>query len=220
MNTQVECLLNAGTRPLMVCILLSLLSCSADKTIKVGIQPFENFDRSLTDTVLNTLASTYSVQVYVLKRKPLPQEAFINVKTPRYRADKLISMGKEQKPDSLDYLVLLTDKDISTTKRDDLGRIKAPESRYSDWGVFGLGYRPGPSCIVSTYRLKNTDQRKFIERLKKVSTHELGHNMGLDHCESEHCVMRDAVETIKTIDRVDSKLCEQCQRKLGLYANH
>lgn len=202
----------------MVCILLSLLSCSTDKTVNVGIQPLENFDRSLTDTVLNVLANTYSVKVYVLKRKPLPQEAFIDVKTPRYRADKLISMAKEQKPDSLDHLVLLTDKDISTTKRDDLGRIKAPESKYSDWGVFGLGYRPGPSCIVSTYRLKNTDQRRFIERLKKVSMHELGHSLGLDHCESEHCVMRDAVETIKTIDGVDSKLCEPCRRKLGPYA--
>ena len=216
MNT--ESLLNAGTRPLIACILLSLLSCSTDKTIKVGIQPFENFDRSLTDTVLNALASTYAVKVYVLERKPLPEEAFIHVKTPRYRADKLISMSKKQKPDSLDFVVLLTDKDISTTKRDNLGRIKAPESKYRDWGVFGLGYRPGPSCIVSTYRLKNTDQGKFIERLKKVSIHELGHNMGLDHCESEHCVMRDAVETIKTIDRVDSNVCDQCRRKLGSFA--
>ena len=82
--------------------------------------------------------------------------------------------------------------------------------------MFGLGYRPGPSCIVSTYRLKNTDQRKFIERLKKVAIHELGHNLGLDHCESELCVMRDAVETIKTIDRVDSRLCEQCRKRIDV----
>lgn len=198
----------------IVMALLSLLSCSPDSAIKVGIQPFGNFDRSLTDTVLNALTKTYSAKVYVLDRKPLPEDAFINVKSPRYRADKLIGIVKAQKPDSLDYIISLTDKDISTTKRDGLGRIKKPESKYSDWGVFGLGYRPGPSCIVSTYRLKNTDQRKFIERLKKVAIHELGHNLGLDHCESELCVMRDAVETIQTIDRVDSKLCERCQKKI------
>ncbi|MBT1696056.1 archaemetzincin [Fulvivirgaceae bacterium PWU4] len=202
-------------RPLIVCILLSLWSCSTDETIKVGIQPFENFDRSLTDTVLNALANAYEAKVYVLDHKPLPEEAFINVKSPRYRADKLIAIMKMQKPDSLDYIISLTDKDISTTKWDYLGRIKEPESKYSDWGVFGLGYRPGPSCIVSTYRLKNTDQRKFIERLKKVAIHELGHNLGLDHCESELCVMRDAVETIKTIDRVDPKLCGQCKKRIG-----
>jgi archaemetzincin len=203
-------------RPFIVITLLSLLSCSGDRTIKVGIQPFGNFDRSLTDTVSNALANAYGVKVYVLERKSLPEEAFINVKLPRYRADKIISMVKAQKPDSLHYIFSLTDKDISTTKRDELGRIKEPESKYSDWGVFGLGYRPGTSCIVSIYRLKNTNQRKFVERLKKVSIHELGHNLGLKHCESDLCVMRDAVETIKTIDKVDSKLCGQCRAKLGV----
>lgn len=202
------------SRLLLVIVLLLLLSCSTDSTITVGIQPFGNFDRSLTDTVLNALVNTYRTKVYVLDRKPLPEEAFINVKSPRYRADKLIAIMKAQKPDSLDYIVSLTDKDISTTKRDDFGRIKEPESKYSDWGIFGLGYRPGPGCIVSTYRLKNADQRKFIERLKKVAIHELGHNLGLDHCESELCVMRDAVETIKIIDRVDYRLCEKCKKRI------
>lgn len=79
-------------RPLTVFILLCLLSCSTDKTIKVGIQPFENFDRSLTDTVLDALANTYGAKVYILNRKLLPEEAFINVKVPRYRADKLIAI--------------------------------------------------------------------------------------------------------------------------------
>lgn len=203
-------------RPWIVIALLSLLSCSTDATIKVGIQPFGNFERSLTDTVLNVLADTYNAQVYILQRKALPEEAFINAKSPRYRADKIISIVRAGKPDSLDHIISLTDQDISTTKRDRLGRVKRPESKYSDWGIFGLGYQPGASCIVSTYRLKNTDQRKFIERLKKVAVHELGHNLGLDHCESELCVMRDAVETIKTIDRVDSKLCEQCRQRIDV----
>jgi archaemetzincin len=196
--------------------LLSLFNCSTDRTIKVGIRPFGNFNRSLTDTVSNALVKTFGAKVHVLERSVLPKEAFINVKSPRYRADKIISMVRAEKPDSLDYIVSLTDKDISTTKRDDLGRVKRPESKYSDWGIFGLGYRPGPSCIVSTYRLKDSDQRKFIERLKKVATHELGHNLGLEHCKSELCVMRDAVETMKTIDRVSSKLCEQCSERIGV----
>jgi archaemetzincin len=120
---------------LIVITLLSLLSCSRDKTIKVGIQPFGNFEGSLADTISNVLRKTFRAKVYILQNKALPDEAFINVKSPRYRADKIIGMMKARKPDSLNYIVSLIDKDISTTKRDELGGIKKPESKYSDWGI-------------------------------------------------------------------------------------
>ena len=66
--------------------------------------------------------------------------------------DQLIKILKETKPDSLDFIIGLIDKDISTTKKDSKGHPLEPISKYQDWGVFGLGYRPGVSCIVSTYR--------------------------------------------------------------------
>ena len=56
-----------------------------------------------------------------------------------------------------------------------------------------------------------------IERFKKICIHELGHNLGLHHCENyDKCVMRDAAETIKTIDHVDLMLCDKCKNKIGM----
>ena len=140
----------------------------------------------------------------------------MNIKSPRYRADKLIQWLKHHKPDSVNHVLGLISKDISTTKKDKFGRVKEPKTRYEDWGIFGLGYRPGGSCIVSSYRLKrNTSKMQYEERIKKVSVHEIGHNLGLKHCKSgAPCVMEDAAETIKTIDRVPLKLCKSCMQKL------
>lgn len=104
---------------------------------------------------------------------------------------------------------------ISTTKYDKDGNILKPESKYADWGVFGLGYMPGTSCVVSTYRLKTTDKKLFYNRVKKVVIHELGHNLGLDHCPDKHCVMTDAVEKISTIDNEAHELCGKCRDKIN-----
>lgn len=138
----------------------------------------------------------------------------MHLKTPRYRADSLLIDLAQHKPDSLDYIIGLTQVDISTTKRDAQGQILTPIEKYTDWGIFGLGYRPGPSCVVSTYRLKHTNHTTFVSRLKKIAIHEIGHNTGLPHCQaSPHCVMQDAVESIRTIDAADMQLCKSCRLK-------
>ncbi|MBX9851002.1 MAG: hypothetical protein K2X86_04505 [Cytophagaceae bacterium] len=62
-----------------------------------------------------------------------------------------------------------------------------------------MGYRPGPSCVVSAFRL-NSQHPRFVERLKKVCLHELGHNLDLPHCPDKGCFMTSAAEKIATID--------------------
>ncbi len=110
----------------------------------------------------------------------------------------------------------MTNKDISFTKKDKKGNIKQPEYKYKDWGIFGLAFVPGSSCIISTHRLKK-NKSKFVERFNKVCIHELGHNLGLKHCKFHgKCVMRDAAETIKTVDHVDLILCDNCKQKIRI----
>lgn len=196
-------------------VLLTLNCCTPTTSSKIALQPFDNFDQALVDTLVKTVEHTYKAHVVVLPTRALPPEAFVNTKTPRYRADILIKFLKGEKSDTIDFIVGLTDRDISTTKKNADGTIKNPESKYADWGIFGLGYLPGASCVVSTYRLRDAKNLKIVDRLKKVTLHELGHNMGLTHCESEHCFMRDAVETIKTIDQVDVQLCTNCKHKIN-----
>lgn len=202
----------------IVILLFFLLNCTSENinNKKVAIQPFENFDPKITDSIAEVIKSTYKMDVTILPKINLPSNAFINIKSARYRADSLIKYLKYSKAGNYDYILGLTDKDISTTKRNNDGSIKEPQSKYKDWGIFGLGYRPGPSCVVSSYRIKkNVTQEKYLERIRKVVLHELGHNFGLPHCESGlPCVMQDAAESIKTVDNAPYHVCNECKNEL------
>lgn len=190
-----------------------VLGCSP-KPPQIAIQPMGGFPIHLSDTVAHTLLRIYGFPVIILPDVAIPKHTFIQVKSPRYRADKLIRFLKEEQSDSVDYTLGLLTKDISTTKYDKWGEVLKPAEKYEDWGVFGLGFRPGPSCVVSTYRFKKRATSKFMMRLKKISVHEIGHNLGLAHCPNKNCVMTDAAESIKTIDHVVLGLCEDCENAL------
>lgn len=205
---------------IVIIFLVTFSSCNnrsvplADfKNNKIGIQPIGSFDQKMLEEVRDSLASTYGREVYILPEISYPEHAFVHVKSPRYRADTLIRFLKQTKPDSLDYIIGICEKDVSTTKYEEWGskKIKQPAYKYEDWGVFGLGYVPGPSCIISTYRLKKgVSKEKLMERLRKVVKHEFGHNLGLNHCPDKNCLMTDGVESIKTVDHEKEELCTKC----------
>lgn len=203
-------------------ISLNLISCqsndkksSFNQNITVGIQPYGDFPKEKTDTIVKIIASFYNVNTKALISKRLYKEAFTSVKSPRYRADKIINLQKESKPDSLDFILGLTSKDISITKKDKWGKVKKPVYKYEDWGIMGLAYCPGNSCIVSTFRIQNSNSKIHFSRFKKVAVHEFGHNLGLPHCPDKKCVMTDAVESVKTIDNAKLALCSDCNKKLN-----
>lgn len=92
----------------------------------------------------------------------------------------------------------LTTNDISTTK----GQIE-------DYGIMGLGYQPGSSCVVSTFRL---NKKNLQEQFFKVSIHELGHTAGLPHCKVLNCFMRDAEGRNHLEEETD--FCTTCKSHL------
>lgn len=199
---------------LLVCLLM--LSCTSpvsEKTV-VGVIPYEGISKEKVSMLRSAVEEYYGVQTKLLPEQALPQEAFVNIKSPRYRADKLIDMQEQNMGDDIDYILGLTESDISVTKKDENGNIKKPEWKYNDFGIMGLAYCPGESCIVSGFRLKHPDKEVHFGRFKKVVIHELGHNFGLPHCPDKKCVMTDAVEKIKTIDDAKPELCAECKKKI------
>ena len=127
----------------------------------------------------------------------------------------MINLQKKNKVDSLDFILGLTTKDISVTKKDKWGKIKTPNYKYADWGIMGLAYCPGNSCIVSTFRIQHPNSKTHFTRFKKVAVHEFGHNLGLPHCPDKTCVMTYAVESVKTIDNAKLALCGKCKAQLN-----
>lgn len=200
-------------------LIFILLSCtskneSVKSTLKkriVGIQPYENISIEETKKIAKVLDSFYGCKSIILPSIIHDKKSFISIKSPRYRADSIIRFQRRSIPSHVDYILGVTNSDISTTKHDKKGNIEKPTWKYADFGVMGLAYRPGNSAIVSTFRLKHKNKYIAFTRLKKVAIHEFGHNLGLPHCPNKKCVMTAAAEKITTIDNEKLALCKSCK---------
>lgn len=84
--------------------------------------------------------------------------------------------------------------------------------------IFGEARMPGKVAIISTHRLKGvTDyggEELFLGRTMKEAMHELGHTLGLKHCERSDCVMHFS-NSLKDTDRKSEDYCGSCSKKLG-----
>ncbi|HQD24973.1 MULTISPECIES: archaemetzincin family Zn-dependent metalloprotease [Methanoculleus] len=85
--------------------------------------------------------------------------------------------------------------------------------------VFGLARSASSVAVVSTARLGNEyygrrpDDADLIDRTAKEGAHELGHLLGLGHCDNPECVMFRP-RTLDELDRKRKMLCPACKEAL------
>jgi len=171
------------------------LTIKNDKTITILVQPFKDMNSETTRFVSNEIKKIYP-NIKILDAIDLPKESYYKERN-RYRADSIIKYLSKNTTEGF-VTIGLTTKDISTTK----GKIK-------DFGVMGLGFKPGKSCIASNFRLsKNNKNEQFF----KVAIHEIGHTQGLKHCSEKSCFMRDAEGKNPTDEEID--FCNNCKNFL------
>lgn len=170
----------------------------------VIFQPLAFNDTSTLQLIKDSVEKFYNVTVYIQPNTSFPDHIFYKPRQ-RYRADRIIHWLRMNMPDSARTIVGITGKDVSTTK----GEVY-------DYGVMGLGYRPGHACVVSTFRPAKTakDKNHLQQRLLKLVLHEMGHNFNLPHCPDEACFMVDAEGYMKLDE--ERYLCDSCSYKLRL----
>lgn len=185
---------------LFALIFLSIYSCNDKKgdflkssnKVTILIQPFTDINSETTKLITDQIKNVYP-NVKILEAIDLPEGSYYKERN-RYRADSIIHfLSKSTKNDFV--TIGLTTKDISTTK----GSIK-------DYGVMGLGFQPGKSCVASSFRLKKKNKN---DQFFKVAIHEIGHTQGLAHCPEKTCFMRDAEGKNFTDEETD--FCEKCK---------
>lgn len=181
----------------------------------IALQPIGVFDHGQLLFVQQELGHFFKTPVIILPEIPVKRTWLNRSKGERYSADSIVDCLRSETNDTIVRVVGLMSKDIYTTLRDKNGHIKAPAYKFAIWGVLGLGSCPGKSCVISNFRMRTPDDKKFRHRLRTVVIHEVGHNLGLPHCSGKGCIMSDTRGTVRTIDSCQNDYCRLCRDKLA-----
>ncbi len=168
---------------------------------EINIQPLGKVSPEYIALVKKSVKSFYGYDCVILPKKEITKDMLSPIKK-RIDANKALRNNL-----SFDNLLIITEKDICHKKN----------KQNPEWGILGLGLRPGKTCIISTFRLrKDASKQKILERLEKVVLHEIGHNLGLKHCiNNKECMMNDACGTVSQVDNEKVWFCEKCREQLN-----
>ncbi|AOW80781.1 peptidase M54 [Halodesulfurarchaeum formicicum] len=172
--------------------------------MRVDLVPIGEVPAPVKREASAVLRSVYDASVSITTDQDLPRDAYDSGRD-QYRAEAFIDLAADAAPG--DRAVGLTTEDLYYRRRN---------------YVFGLAYLDGRSCVVSTNRLgtssdggfsQRSPEAVFGDRVRKEVVHEVGHMLGLDHCDNNRCAMSFS-PTVQEVDRKEETLCGTCQREL------
>lgn len=145
--------------------------------------------------------------IVIAEPMALPTSTF-DRKRNQYHSTSILSKMRSDTKDKKSFVPLLGVVDAD---------IYSDELTY----VFGEAFTSGKVALISLWRLRpqfygaDEDLSLYDLRVLKEAVHEVGHTLGLQHCQRSFCVMHFSNSIFDT-DRKQSLLCDQCYLQAAL----
>jgi len=168
--------------------------------LEIAVLPVGSVDEGILEHICDFLQKVFPKTSSLLLRQvmPLPDEAY-NASREQYNSSILLSKLMPFKF-GIDRLLGITEADLHV-----------PSMNF----VFGEAHPLWGVAVISLHRLRpefygqTSDNTLFLERCAKEAIHEVGHILGLSHCDDPQCVMFFS-NSIKDTDRKGLSFCKRC----------
>ncbi len=161
--------------------------------MRVHILPIGNAEEDVLQELSEELRSG-GLEVRLLPALELPPDA-LNRRRGQYRVSAFLDIARRA---AGSHVLAVTDVDLYAERLN---------------FVFGQAEMGGRAAVISLSRLRSADRELFLRRALKESLHELGHNLGLEHCRRVACVMHFS-NTLADTDRKGPGFCDDCEARL------
>ncbi len=171
---------------------------------EAGIEliPLGQVDPLAVSIVAANLQALLGLNTKIVAVRPEPEYAYIPTRQ-QFDALKIINALSHEERDVY-FRIGVTGLDICT-----------PILTF----VFGESQLGGSTALVSINRLQGNGADLAYDRAAKISVHEVGHILGLEHCWELRCLMHFSRD-VEQLDSLPLSFCEACQyessRRLGL----
>lgn len=164
------------------------------------IVPIGELGFDILNSLAQSLKSDFKKAVIVEMPEPEPSYAY-DIKRKQYSSSMILRRLKSESSAG-DIVLGVTSVDLFV-----------PELTF----VFGEAEISGRVALISIARLRpefyglGLDNQLLNERALKEAVHELGHVLGLNHCQNNECVMYFS-NSINDTDRKSGSYCELCDQ--------
>ena len=174
---------------------------------RIDVLPIGEVERGLLERLAPSLAREFETDCRLLAGTLDPRFAF-HPERQQFHSTELLAGMRDRLPNGAWRLLGVADVDLYI-----------PILTF----VFGEAQMNGPCALLSTHRLRQElyglppDPETLFQRLLKEAVHELGHTLGLTHCDDHECAMA-ASHAVEWIDLKGPGLCSACRTQV--FANN
>jgi archaemetzincin len=159
----------------------------------IDLIPMGSIDTTAVSVIAANLQTILGLNTRVLAVQPEPEHAFL-ARRGQYDAGKILK-ALTTVSDGSRFRLAVVAVDIFT-----------PILTF----VFGESQLGGIAAVISLFRTRSKNRNTSYDRAAKIAIHEVGHLLGIVHCQTPDCLMGFS-NNLDKLDALPLRFCDACE---------